>query len=278
MDIPKDWNNHNDWNKYFEANPIDFEDLPDYKLKDSLRYFSAVENKKVWISGCGLELSPWLFSNLNCEVLATDASRVAIDFQISLLNESPFKKLDNLNSILEELEIPAQQKFKAPKIRVEDFRTTSPNEEFEVILNTKALQGLTSKDIEKAAKIFYDSTVEGGFFLAATMNVQGNKRTEIENSFLAAGYFLPNIKAEQWYRNKLEETGILYAMVLGNPMVPSWGQYENKGGKEQEEKDKAILKSFREEYVERLKKNYEEDKGNFKPEIDKLAYIIYNTG
>jgi len=278
MEIPKDLNNHNGWNEYFKANPIELENIPEYKIKDSLRYFSASENKKVWISGCGLELSPWLFSNLGCEVLATDISTVAIDFQSKLMKESPFEKLKNLDSVLVELEITAKRNFIPPKIRVEDFRRTNPKEKFEVILNTRAIQGLPNEDIKKTANIFFNSNLEGGIFIASTINVQGSKRTEIEDSFLQAGYIIPNVKADQWYREKLDETGILYAMVLGNPVIPQWGQYEKTGGKEQEEKDKQILRSFREEYQERLKTNYEEDKNNYRPEIDKLAYIIYNTG
>lgn len=278
MEMPTDWNDHKGWNKYYAANPIDFENLEDYEIEDSLRYFTAAANKKVWISGCGLELSPWLFSYLNCQILATDVSTAAIEFQIKLVKDSPFDKLNSLSSILEKLEIKPQKTFIVPKIRVEDFRITNPNDKFDVILNTKALQGLPNKDIEKAAKIFFDSNKEGGVFIASTMNVQGLKRTQIENAFLSAGYFIPNVKAEQWYRKKLDDTGILYVMVLGNPMVPQWGQYADKGGKEQEEKDREILKSYRAEYNERLKLNYEDDKENFRPEKDKLAYIIYNTG
>jgi len=278
MKMPKDWNNHSGWDRYFEANPVDLKDIKKYSIRDNLRYLDSVKDKRVWISGCGLELSPWLYSNFNCEVLATDVSKVAIDFQLDLLKHSPFESLNDLDSVLEELKIEPKKNFISPKIRVEDFRKTSPNEKFDVILNTKAIQGLPKEDIAKAAQVFFNSNVDGGVFIASTMNVQGMRRTEIENSFLDAGYIIPNVKAEQWYRQKLEETGIVYAMVLGNPIIPQWSQYENKGGKEKEEQDKLVLKSFREEYTKRLKQNYEEYKEFYNPEIHKLAYIIYNTG
>lgn len=276
--MPENWNDHNGWDVYYKTNPIDLEKIADYEIRDVLRYFSAVADKKVWISGCGLELTPWIFSYLNCDVLATDVSSVAIEFQRKLIKESPFEKFKNLNTIFDELKIEPKRNFIQPKIRAEDFRVVNPNEKFDVILNTKAIQGLPEEDIKRAARIFFDSTNSGGIIILSTMNVQGNSRNKIEDAFLSAGYFIPNVRAEQWYRNKLDSTGILYAMVLGNPMIPQWGQYENKGGKEQEEKDRELLRSFRQEYQERLKLNYEDDKKNYSPEKDKIAYVIYNTG
>lgn len=278
MKIPIDWNNTEEWNNYFENNQIVIENIEEYDIKDSLRYFQTVANKKVWISGCGLELTPWLFSNLNCKVLATDISKTAIKFQKELSNKNPFKSLNKLKPILENIEGEYHPKFIQPEIKVADFRNDTPNEKYDVILNNKAIQGLSNEDIEKAAKVFFNSTKKGGMIIASTMNVQGQKRSDIENAFAKSGYFIPNMEANQWYRKKLEETGILYVMILGNPMIPQWGQYENNGGKKQEEEDKEILRSFRSEYQERLNINYEKDKENYRPEIDKLAYIIYNTG
>jgi len=92
MDKPKNWNNHPEWNLYYQANPVDTDNISENTIRDSLRFFPATPNIKVWISGCGLEITPWL------------------------------------------------------------------------------------------------------------LNVQGKARTEIENAFLKAGYFIPNIKAVQWYR------------------------------------------------------------------------------
>ncbi|MEP0265484.1 class I SAM-dependent methyltransferase [Dokdonia sp.] len=278
MNIPIDWNNTKEWDLYFEENQVVIKDIANYEIEDSLRYFSAVANRKVWVSGCGLELSPWLFSYLNCEVLATDISKTAIKFQSELLKKNPFKLLNQLQPVLDEIDIEYQTKFIEPQIKVADFRNESPNELFDVVLNNNAIQGLSNSDIEKAAKVFFNATEKGGIMISSTMNVQGEKRTEIENAYVRSGYFIANLEAEQWYRKKLEDTGILYVMILGNPMVPQWDQYQNKGGKEQEEKDKEILRSFRTEYQERLQVNYEKDKETYRPEIDKLAYIIYNTG
>lgn len=214
---------------------------------------------------------------MGCEVFATDISKNAIQFQNKLIELSPFKEVKELDSVLQELDLRNERNFIAPTIKVEDFITTIPEEKFEIILNTRAIQWLSSQDMKKAAKTFFVSNKDGGTFIATTMNVQGIKRTEIENAFVDAGYIIPNVKAEQWYRKVLDETWIVYAMVLGRPIIPEWWQYEDKGWEEQKEKDKKTLMTFEKEYKERLRINYEQDKNDYKPWVDKIAHVIYNT-
>lgn len=66
-------------------------------------------------------------------------------------------------------------------------------------------------------------------------------------------------------------------MVPGSPMIP-WGQYNENGAEEQRAKDQAQLRSFGEEYRDWMKENYEQDKKRYRPEIDKVAQVICNTG
>jgi len=276
IDMPIDWNDHNGWNSFYDSQVNPFEIPKAFQIKKSLRFFQA--GKSVWISGCGLELSVWLYSYLGSKVYASDISSSAIQYQKRIVSKNPFNILPNLKTILEELKINPSINHTTPILKISDFRYSIPDIQFDTIINNKAIQGLTDSDIYRIAKNFFKANKKGGAAILSTMNVQGDKRTSIENAFLNAGYKIPNVYANQWYRNKLQETGILYAMVLGNPIIPQWGQYDENGGKKQETKDKETLRSFRDEYRVRLKENYNKDKEGFRPEIDKIAYIIYNTG
>ena len=282
METPKNWNDSSQWDRYFQSRPLDVSDVSELELKDNLAVLFAASGGSIWITGCGQELSPWLLSYLNCRVLATDLSPVAVRQQKEWVKGSPFHAFPNLDTVVDqfatEMNARAVKQFIPPKIEVADFCRDQPGRQFDVLYNRRAFHGLSSSQMDQAARNFYAATKPGGLAYLSTLNVQGNLRTQIENALAWAGFFIPNLEAEQWYREKLDATGILYAMVLGNPVIPRWGQYENKGGEAQREKDTQLLRSYREEYQERLQANYQRDQETYRPEIDKLAYVIYNTG
>jgi hypothetical protein len=73
----------------------------------------------------------------------------------------------------------------------------------------------------------------------------------LEDSLADAGFFLPFSASVRWYRNQLESTGIVYAMLLGRPQIPNDRQYPAKDFAEYAERDRGILASFRTEYEAR---------------------------
>lgn len=278
MDMPNSWNDSGGWDSYYLANPVKTDDLSSYEIGSALRFFRAAEGKQTWIAGCGLDPAVWLYANLGCSVYASDLSPVAVRMQTELMKSDPFAEIDGLAEMLDEAEVPTARNFVSAEIECADFTRSIPDRTFDLILNVRAFQGLSPEDMKKAGRNFFRATREGGSMLVSTQNVQGEHRNQIENALHEAGFLIPNREAEQWYRNKLEATGIVYAMVLGRPIIPQWGQYKEKGGEAQRAKDQVLLRSFGDEYRERMKQNYEEDKKRYRPEIDKIAQVIYNTG
>ena len=282
METPKNWNDSSQWDRYFQSRPVDLATVSDLELKDNMRVLFAASGGSIWITGCGQELSPWLLSYLNCRVLATDLSPVAVEQQKEWAKGSPFLAFPNLDQVVDgfaaEMNSRAVKQFIPPKIEVADFCQGHPDRQFDVLYNRRAFHGLSPDQMDQAAQNFFAATKPGGLAYLSTLNVQGQLRTQIENALSQAGFFMPNLEAEQWYREKLDATGIEYVMVLGNPVIPQWGQYEGKGGEPQRRKDFATLGSLREEYRERLQANYQKDQETFRPDVDKLAYVIYNTG
>lgn len=111
-----------------------------------------------------------------------------------------------------------------------------------------------------------------------TMNVQGRLRDVIEDSLIAAGFYLPYHATERWYRDQLENTGIQYGMVLGRPHV--LGRAEYPPGKEEEyrARDREILNSFTAEYEARQAAEEESVKAITSNPETIVAHVIYPTG
>lgn len=165
-----------------------------------------------------------------------------------------------------------------PNFIVHDFRKVFSEKEFDLLINIKAFQGIPKASMIKAAETFFKATKSGGVAIFDTQNVQGEGRTIIEDAIVDAGYYIPGNKTERWYRKVLDATGITYAMVLGRPIVPQWGQYDGKGGEEQYQKDKEILLSFDEEYKQRKEAEQSEIEEKLNDGITKIAHFVYNTG
>ena len=100
----------------------------------------------------------------------------------------------------------------------------------------------------------------------------------LEDSLTDAGFFLPFSTTERWYRDQLENTGIVYGMVLGRPAIPDHGQYPAGRFEEHAVRDRAILASLRGEYEARLAA----EKPSVKAVLDRpetiVAHVVYATG
>lgn len=82
-----------------------------------------------------------------------------------------------------------------------------------------------------------------------------------------AGFFLPFTASERWYRNKLENTGIRYVMVLGHPHVRYGGQ-----------NPREILASLRTEYEARHAAEESFVRATMGQPETIVAHVVYNTG
>jgi hypothetical protein len=161
-----------------------------------------------------------------------------------------------------------------------DFTRGKPEGEFDLVVNSCAFQGLSADRMRAAAGHFYAALRAGGVCILDTMNVQAsNLRNQIEDGLIEAGFFLPGLKSERWYRRQLDSTRIVYGIVLGRPRIPNLNQYPPERLHEMARRDQEILDSFQGEYELRLKDEGEEDSQTLvnKPAA-KVAYVVYATG
>jgi len=155
----------------------------------------------------------------------------------------------------------------------------APNSIFDVVLNCRAFQGLSSQAKRVAAKRFLGALRPGGAAIIDTMNVQGSgARNEIEDSLAEAGFYLPFSATKRWYREQLDGTGISYAMVLGRPRVQYNRNNSVKNSMAQWERDQTILDSFIEEYKARQTQEEADVKENCDKPETRVAYVVYPTG
>ena len=213
---PKDWNDKDAWDRYFNAEllagrtPSD----PDFII---LRFLSFVHEKggRIWFPGCGLDLYPYTYAQPGCKVLATDFSSVAVRQErlaADFLKKNESARVQGTFAVAEQ-----------------DVTQYAPDGEFDIVINSRAFQGLSSNAMRAAAGHFYTALRTGGACIIDTINVQGHNRDLIEDSLIAAGFYIPFHKSERWYRQQLDSTGIVYEMVLGRPHIPNRDQYPGEG-------------------------------------------------
>ena len=129
-----------------------------------------------------------------------------------------------------------------------------------------------------AAGHFYAALRPGGVCILDIMNVQASHlRKLIEDNLIGAGFFLPGVKSERWYRQQLDSTGIVYGMILGRPCIPNQHQYPPEQFHELAGRDQQILDSFRSEYEQRVTDEAGEANALGNNPAAKSAYVVYAT-
>lgn len=231
---------------------------------------------RVWFPGCGVDPNGPLFAALGCDVVATDHSPFAIEWQERVSALPPTAIAGEWDGLLARYGLtPRRGRFRAA---VEDFLTTHPEGPFDVVVNRRALSPLSPVDQRRAARNFERCTRPGGALIVDTINVQGDARDRLEDSLLEAGYFIPGNEVDRWYRAQLAGTGILYMMILGRPMVPDHGQYPKAHRDRRRKEDQAILDAFGAEYVARRERVRADVERRLEDGVTKVAHVIYSTG
>jgi 2-polyprenyl-3-methyl-5-hydroxy-6-metoxy-1,4-benzoquinol methylase len=84
VEMPDDWNDHAGWNRYYRHR-IEQRDwqssLFDYFFQRDGPELRAAGCQRVWVPGCGITSAPSRLAHMGFEVVATDASSVAVRFQ-----------------------------------------------------------------------------------------------------------------------------------------------------------------------------------------------------
>jgi len=263
---PKDWNDKDAWDRYFHAELLAGRTRSDPAFI-ILRFLSIAKEKggRIWFPGCGLDSYPHIYAQQGCKVLGTDFSTVAVRYQQQLA--ATFLKQSESTK--------TQGTFVAA---LHDFTQSSRDGEFDLVINCRAFQGLSTLAMHAAARQFYAALRAGGACIIDTMNVQGQHRNLLEDSLIAAGFYIPFQKSECWYRQQLNGTGIVYGMVMGRPRIPGWAQYPPEHFKEFAERDQRILDSFRSEYEQRRQDEAAEVNAMVNNSATIVALVVYATG
>lgn len=264
---PEDWNDVTGWNGYFHAELTAGRASSDPEFI-VLRFLSLAHEKggAIWFPGCGLDPYALTYAARGCRVLATDISPVAVLYQrkaaADFLNKAKLAQFPGTLTIANH-----------------DFTTGPPEGKFDVVINCRAFQGLPSSAMLVAAKHFYAALRPGGVCILDTINVQGgSRRNLIEDSLIAAGFYIPFQKSERWYRAQLDNTGVEYVMILERPHIAARNQYPTERFEEFAMRDQQILDSFCAEYESRCQDEAAEVDGAANDPTTKVAQVVYATG
>jgi hypothetical protein len=281
FEIPENWDSSDEWNQYWASQsnikPVAqswefWSEQPEMRLLD---FVKGQSQRKIWFAGCGIDIAPILYAYAGCNVLATDISPAAIE----ILQNINHCKITDLISDFEEMNAAGslnKEEVTHPRLMIHDFREPLSEDDFDVVFNIKAYQGLPPASMRQSATTFYQALKVGGNAVFYTQNIQGERRNKIEDSLIDAGFYIPYNKSERWYRDKLDSTGIVYAMILGRPM-PQWGEYGDRKS-ERAAQDREILRSFDDEYRQQQENESSEVKEVLESNQAKIARVIYNTG
>jgi SAM-dependent methyltransferase len=155
-----------------------------------------------------------------------------------------------------------------------DFTKDPPPGEFDLVINCRAFQGLPAESMRAAAANFHAALRPGGVCIVDTMNVQGALRNVIEDSLIAAGFYVPFQKPDRWYRQELDGTGIVYRLILERPRIPCERQYPKDKFNEFAARDQRILDSFEVEYENRCRAQEPEVRAKMEDPVTIVAHIV----
>lgn len=273
-EMPDDWNDHAAWDEYYRAQltksnqtawddgigSIRLDQLP--QLVEDLKRQSW---RSVWVPGCGLSPLAYLLAHLGLEVTATDVSPTVVEFQ-----RNASTNFGHLTTKLGE-----QGDVGSLTVELHDFRTQFRQDAFDLVINVKAIQAFSATDMVAIAKVHAEALRPGRYAYFDTINVQGERRDQIDQSLEDGGFVVPLLGLNRWYRRALAETGIPYVFILGQPIIPRTGEYADGGP--MWDADMARLQKIATEYARRLPSEQETDQLRIGADA-RVAYVIYSTG
>jgi hypothetical protein len=272
--MPEDWNDQAGWDRYFRQrlaqDPVrepweGVGSIPVEQLPQIAADLKSQGWTSVWVPGCGLSPLPKLLACLGLAVVATDVSPAAVGFQQSERNA--------VGDLTAGWDPPSEGG--SLDAAVHDVRTDFRSEAFDVIFNVKAFQGFPAGDLRRIAGVHARALKPGRQAYFDTMNVQGERRDELEQALEDGGFVVPFAGLNRWYRRALRETGIPHLFILGQPMIPRTGAYAEDQARWQ--RDMARLQEITAEYQSRLQTEGEAEEARMGAEA-KVATVIYSTG
>lgn len=282
VEMPDDWDDHRGWEAYFAALPSN-----DFWYKNATTSpgsfsfdrlgslfddFLGREWATLWFPGCGFSPLPRAFASFGFTAYATDIAPSAIEYQRR--NESIVVPL--LAGVTVENACADSGSLVA---EIHDFRTSYGDEKVDAIFNIKSIQGLPATSMSSACRSHFAALRPGGVAFFDTMNVQGERRDQLEDALADAGFYVPLRALNKWYRQALADTGIPHMFVLGAPMIPQRDDYPypHKRGSPEYNRDVNILRDLTVDYRSRMQPEYDKEQQTVGA-TTKHAKVIYSTG
>ena len=278
--MPDDGDDADGWERYYAA-PSSFPSARDQRretgslgpepLAALIGDLRMRGRQGVWFPGCGLSSVPRVMAAFGFNVHATDLSVSAVRSQQGQDGDRDVERLTQA--------VVAQGQSLAAEpgeftVAVHDFRTPYREAAFDLVVNQRAFQGLPRPSMERAAASHTAAVRPGGLAIFDTMNVQGERRDELEGCLVAAGFHVPLFEANRRLRRALAATGIPHVFILGRPMIPAVGPYTDMAKRQA---DTAVLRDIFTEHQERWPAEYQAERERAGADA-KVASVIYSTG
>ncbi len=279
-DMPLVWEDADAWDAYY-AN------LPQARRHEIARHFgfdrlvslvtATVERSvpRIWVPGCGCSVLARLLSLSGAVAHATDISSAAIDFQLSAeshaIAENIFELLQRRSPPT--VEHPPCGEFIA---EVHNCRETYHRNEFNIVMNVLAIQGFTVANQRIIARTHFEALRPQGTAYFEVKNVQAERCDHLESALADAGFLVPSLESNRWFRKTLRDTGIPHIFILGRPVIqpaPAHRQDPTLLAR-----DRAILRQPEPEFQVRQRKEHELAKKRAEDPEVRFAQLIYGTG
>ena len=159
----------------------------------------------------------------------------------------------------------------------------SPYREGEVdfLVNVRAFQRFSYPDMRRAASVQFNALKPGRQAIFETLNCQGERRENLEESLVEAGFIIPFFRINQAFRKALRDTGIPHVFVLGSPIIPQRDDAGNTVAQwfdeEWRNRSTEILRRITLDYRQQMEAARGGEQMAIGPET-RLASMIYNTG
>jgi SAM-dependent methyltransferase len=285
-EMPWNWDDHAGWEAFYsgavEAAAGAKRPLP-YGNPKAIRFARWLFQRgyrKLWFAGCGLDGATRIYASLGCRVWATDVAPSAIAYQ-QLLADRPFDALPGWMMDFVRHSLPDLKEWEPGELTalVHDFRQPFPEPDFDCILNIRSFQGLPPESLTAAARVFFAALRPGGHAFFDTQNVQGEWRDVLEDALLEAGFVIPGVGPDRWYRHAIADAGIRCNLVLGRAILADNGErYAGPDGEARRAADEELLRTLTEELRERHKSEADATRQIWDDPTVRTADVVYNTG
>jgi hypothetical protein len=227
---PRDWNDTDGWTRYYGAHG--FPSINERELGIGGRDVTQFPRMfrewwqrgwwKVWFPGCGISALPKLLASFGFIVHATDVAEPAILFQN--YNGDDTRRA---NRRIRKSD-PALPNYTGELVaKVHDMRTSYLDGFFDVVVNINAFAGFQPEDMRPIARSHHAALKPRGRAVFEVVSTDLRLPNDVEGCLAGAGFHVPNFRLNRRARGQLASTGIPHVFLLGRPIIPRLGVYED---------------------------------------------------